>query len=97
MDTQNTSDPVSWLSLAKKHFKPKTTEVMGVATPQLKEDGKLPSYTYSYVHVHACKASCTKHVIKVIQYIFTRWTVGDFRCRLQKFFIVFRRKTENTM
>ena len=35
MDTQNTSDPVSWLSLAKKHFKPKTIEVMVATTPPL--------------------------------------------------------------
>ena len=38
MDTQNTSDPVSWLSLAKKHFKPKTIEVMIATTPPLMQD-----------------------------------------------------------
>ena len=43
MDTQNTSDPVSWLSLAKKHFKPKTIEVMVATTPPLMQDRKLPS------------------------------------------------------
>ena len=62
MDTQNTSDPVSWLSLAKKHFKPKTIEVMVATTPPLMQDRKLPSSTYRYVH-----ASCTKHVVEAIQ------------------------------
>ena len=33
MDTKNTSDPVSWLSLAKKHFKPKTIKVLVATTP----------------------------------------------------------------
>ena len=28
MDTQNSSNPVSWLSLGKKHFKPKTIEIV---------------------------------------------------------------------
>ena len=41
MDTQNTSDPVSWLSLAKKHFKPKTIELMVATTPPLMQDRKL--------------------------------------------------------
>ena len=73
MDTQNTSDPVSWLSLAKKHFKPKTIEVMVATTSPLMQDREQASSTYRYVHVHACKVSCTKHVIEVIQYVFTRW------------------------
>ena len=60
MDTQNTSNPVSWLSLVKKHFKPKTIEVM-VATPPLMQS------TSRYLHVH-CHV-CTKHVIEVIQYV----------------------------
>ena len=41
MDTQNTSDPVSWLSLAKKHFKPKTIEVMVATTSPLMQDREL--------------------------------------------------------
>ena len=75
MDTQNTSDPVSWLSLAKKHFKPKVIEVMVATTPPLMQDRELPSSTYRYVHVHSCKASCTKHVIDVYQYVFTCWRI----------------------
>ena len=67
MDTQNTNDPVSWLSLAKKHFKPKIIEVMVATTLPLMQDRELPSSAYWYVHVHACKASCTKHVVEVIQ------------------------------
>ena len=55
MDTQNTSDPVSWLSLAKKHFKPKTIEVIMVATtsPFMQDDILYDRYraTYRYVHV----------------------------------------------
>ena len=37
------------------------------------QDRELPSSAYRYVHVHACKASCTKDVIEVIQYVFTCW------------------------
>ena len=84
MDTQNTSDPVSWLTLVKKHFKPKTIEVMVATTPPLMQDRELPSSACRYVHVHACKVACIKHVIEVIQYVF----VGDFRGFL---------KTENKM
>ena len=66
MDTQNTSNPVSWLSLAKKHFKPKTIEVMVATTPPLMQDRKLPRSTYRYVHVRACLH--TKHVIHSIRF-----------------------------
>ena len=40
MDTQNKGDPVPWLSLAKKHFKPKTIEVRVATTPPLMQDIK---------------------------------------------------------
>ena len=79
MDTQTQVILFHGLSLAKKHFKPKTIEVMVATTPPLMQDRKLPSSTYRYVHVHSCKASCTKHV-------------GDFRGRLENFFIVFKGK-----
>ena len=77
MDTRNTSGPLAWLSLAKKRFKPKTIDVMVATTSPLMQDSReLPSSgsTYRYdvrTYVHA--ASCTKHVIQVIQYVFTRW------------------------
>ena len=48
----NTSDPVSWLLLAKKPFKPKTIEVI-IGTPPLMHDRKLLSSTYRYLHVRA--------------------------------------------
>ena len=74
MDTQNTSDPVSWLSLAKKHFKSKKIEVMVATTPPLMQDRKLPSSTYRYVH-----ASCTKHVVEAIQRFHTETLEVDLR------------------
>ena len=43
-DTQH-KDPVSWLSLAKKDFKPKTIEVMVATTPPLMQDSYLVSPT----------------------------------------------------
>ena len=64
MDTQNTSDPVSWLSLAKKHFKPKTIEVMVATTPPLLQDRKLPSSTYRYVHV---RMLAKRHVLNTLE------------------------------
>ena len=82
------SDPVSWLSLAKKHFKNNQGNGCYYITIDARYDIELPNSTYRYVHMHACKASCTKHVIEVINFS-TFSHVGDF--------IVFRRKTENKM
>ena len=81
MDTQNTSDPVLWLSLAKKHFKPKTIEVMVATTPPLMQDRKLPSSTYRYVHV---RMLAKRHVLNTLETLEL-----DFRH--------FRRKTANKM
>ena len=39
----------------------KTIEVIVATTPPLKQDRKLPSSTYMYVHVRACLH--TKHVV----------------------------------
>ena len=54
METQSTGDPVSRLSLAKKHFKPKTIEVMVTTIPPLMQDRKLPRSTYWSAHVRTC-------------------------------------------
>ena len=85
MDTQNTSDLVSWLSLAKKHFKPKTIEVMVATTPPLMQDRELLALP---------TGMCTCLLAK--RHVLNRY-VGDFRGRLENFFIVFQRKTENKM
>ena len=66
MDTQTQIILFHGLSLAKKHFKTKTIEVMVATTPPLMQDRKLPSSTYRYVHVRACLH--TKHVVEVIRF-----------------------------
>ena len=71
MDTQNTSDPLAWLLLGKKRFKPKTIDV--TTSPLMQESYLAPPTGMTYVRTYVRAASCTKHVIEVIQYVFTRW------------------------
>ena len=86
----NTSDPVSWLSLAKKHFKPKAIEVVGATTPPLMQYLAPPTGMCTCMLTKRHGPMVINHMIEVIQY-------GDFRGRIENFFIVFRRKTENKM
>ena len=89
MDTQNTNDPVSWLLLAKKHFKPKTIEVWLLLHHHwCKIDRDLPSSTY----IQVC-APWKRHVLNTWWRWFNTFShVGDFRGRLENFFIVFEGK-----
>ena len=62
MDTQNTC----FMAVASQEtLQTKTIEVIVATTSPFMRDRELPSSTYRYVtYVHACKASCTKHVIE---------------------------------